>query len=53
LSIIVMMDAVEADRSASPLKNFVAGGVGGLCLLFAGHPKTSPTITKVDEGVIY
>jgi len=37
-SFIVMMDAVEADRSASPLKNFVAGGVGGLCLLFAGHP---------------
>lgn len=37
-SIEVIMDAVESDRRVSPLKNFVAGGVGGLCLLFAGHP---------------
>ncbi|XP_053339397.1 mitochondrial carnitine/acylcarnitine carrier protein [Clarias gariepinus] len=27
-----------ADRRVSPVKNFVAGGVGGACLLFAGHP---------------
>uniref|UniRef100_A0A8B9J9P7 Si:dkey-150i13.2 n=1 Tax=Astyanax mexicanus TaxID=7994 RepID=A0A8B9J9P7_ASTMX len=27
-----------AARRVSPLKNFVAGGVGGACLLFAGHP---------------
>ncbi|KAG7323860.1 hypothetical protein KOW79_013562 [Hemibagrus wyckioides] len=26
------------DRRISPVKNFVAGGVGGACLLFAGHP---------------
>ncbi|XP_068198347.1 mitochondrial carnitine/acylcarnitine carrier protein isoform X2 [Antennarius striatus] len=25
-------------RRVSPLKNFVAGGVGGSCLLLAGHP---------------
>lgn len=37
-SIVVIMDAGESDRRVSPLKNFVAGGVGGLCLLFAGHP---------------
>ncbi|XP_051517203.1 mitochondrial carnitine/acylcarnitine carrier protein [Myxocyprinus asiaticus] len=32
------MDAKESDKRVSPLKNFVAGGVGGVCLLFAGHP---------------
>uniref|UniRef100_A0A4W4F842 Uncharacterized protein n=1 Tax=Electrophorus electricus TaxID=8005 RepID=A0A4W4F842_ELEEL len=25
-------------RRSSPVKNFVAGGAGGACLLFAGHP---------------
>ncbi|XP_051947702.1 mitochondrial carnitine/acylcarnitine carrier protein [Xyrauchen texanus] len=32
------MDAKESERRISPLKNFVAGGVGGVCLLFVGHP---------------
>ncbi|XP_073795635.1 mitochondrial carnitine/acylcarnitine carrier protein isoform X4 [Danio rerio] len=32
------MDTVESDRRVSPLKNFVAGGFGGICLLLAGHP---------------
>ncbi|XP_056590007.1 mitochondrial carnitine/acylcarnitine carrier protein isoform X1 [Triplophysa dalaica] len=32
------MTAVESDRRVSPLKNFVSGGVGGVCLLFVGHP---------------
>ncbi|XP_067095861.1 mitochondrial carnitine/acylcarnitine carrier protein [Osmerus mordax] len=27
-----------AEKRISPLKNFAAGGVGGACLLFAGHP---------------
>ncbi|XP_060793086.1 mitochondrial carnitine/acylcarnitine carrier protein [Neoarius graeffei] len=26
------------ERRISPVKNFMAGGVGGTCLLFAGHP---------------
>ncbi|XP_045063004.1 mitochondrial carnitine/acylcarnitine carrier protein-like isoform X2 [Coregonus clupeaformis] len=26
------------EKHISPLKNFVAGGAGGACLLFAGHP---------------
>ncbi|KAI5086449.1 mitochondrial carnitine/acylcarnitine carrier protein isoform X1, partial [Silurus meridionalis] len=26
------------DQRVSPVKNFVAGGVGGACLLLAGHP---------------
>ena len=25
-------------RHVSPLKNFIAGGFGGVCLVFAGHP---------------
>lgn len=28
----------EKEVKVSPLKNFVAGGVGGACLLLAGHP---------------
>ncbi|KAG7278455.1 hypothetical protein CRUP_038750 [Coryphaenoides rupestris] len=31
-------DADLAGRRVSPLKNFVAGGVAGACLLLAGHP---------------
>ncbi|KAM6976971.1 mitochondrial carnitine/acylcarnitine carrier protein [Aplochiton taeniatus] len=27
-----------AEKHISPLKNFIAGGAGGACLLFAGHP---------------
>ncbi|KAJ8410552.1 hypothetical protein AAFF_G00194560 [Aldrovandia affinis] len=33
-----MMGDAEPGKRISPLKNFVAGGVGGACLLFAGHP---------------
>ncbi|XP_029103635.1 mitochondrial carnitine/acylcarnitine carrier protein-like [Scleropages formosus] len=33
------MDEAELRKPpVSPLKNFIAGGVGGACLLFAGHP---------------
>ncbi|KAF4077808.1 hypothetical protein AMELA_G00192360 [Ameiurus melas] len=32
------MGDTARDRHISPVKNFVAGGVGGACLLFAGHP---------------
>uniref|UniRef100_A0AAY5L9T2 Uncharacterized protein n=1 Tax=Esox lucius TaxID=8010 RepID=A0AAY5L9T2_ESOLU len=28
----------EDNKHVSPVKNFVAGGVGGACLLFVGHP---------------
>ncbi|XP_056100815.1 mitochondrial carnitine/acylcarnitine carrier protein [Rhinichthys klamathensis goyatoka] len=49
-----MMDAVESDRRASPLKNFVAGGVGGLCLLFAGHPLDTIKVRLQTQGsVVY
>ncbi|CAL8366848.1 unnamed protein product [Lota lota] len=33
-----MGDGGIAGQRVSPLKNFVAGGVAGACLLFAGHP---------------
>ena len=29
---------VDASGSSSALKNFLAGGVGGVCLVGAGHP---------------
>ncbi|KAB5545972.1 hypothetical protein PHYPO_G00066790 [Pangasianodon hypophthalmus] len=32
------MGDTARDRRISPVKNFVAGGVGGACLLLAGHP---------------
>ncbi|KAK7131762.1 hypothetical protein R3I93_018354 [Phoxinus phoxinus] len=48
------MEAVESDRRASPLKNFVAGGVGGLCLLFAGHPLDTIKVRLQTQGsVVY
>ncbi|XP_058620101.1 tafazzin isoform X3 [Onychostoma macrolepis] len=50
----VMMDAVESDRRVSPLKNFVAGGVGGVCLLVAGHPlDTIKVRLQTQECVVY
>lgn len=30
--------AVPEVRKVSPLKDFIAGGAGGMCLVFAGHP---------------
>ncbi|XP_062871595.1 mitochondrial carnitine/acylcarnitine carrier protein [Trichomycterus rosablanca] len=32
------MGEAAGERRISPVKNFVAGGVGGACLLLAGHP---------------
>ncbi|KAI1900016.1 hypothetical protein AGOR_G00067870 [Albula goreensis] len=32
------MTHTEPGQRISPVKNFVAGGVGGACLLFTGHP---------------
>ncbi|XP_019746303.1 mitochondrial carnitine/acylcarnitine carrier protein-like [Hippocampus comes] len=45
----------------SPFKNFVAGGVGGACLLLAGHPldtikvrlQTQPKASSLSSYVIY
>lgn len=28
----------SSSKAASPVKNFLAGGFGGICLVFAGHP---------------
>lgn len=28
----------KQQKPISPLKNFFAGGFGGVCLVFAGHP---------------
>lgn len=32
------VSGMEEKPRVSPFKNFVAGGVGGACLLLAGHP---------------
>uniref|UniRef100_A0A671PVN2 Mitochondrial carnitine/acylcarnitine carrier protein-like n=1 Tax=Sinocyclocheilus anshuiensis TaxID=1608454 RepID=A0A671PVN2_9TELE len=41
-------------QRVSPLKNFVAGGVGGVCLLFAGHPlDTIKVRLQTQECVVY
>lgn len=35
----------DETRRVSPLKNFVAGGVAGTCLLLAGHPLDTIKVT--------
>ncbi|XP_064161871.1 mitochondrial carnitine/acylcarnitine carrier protein [Anguilla rostrata] len=48
-------------KRISPTKNFVAGGVGGSCLLLAGHPldtikvrlQTQPRASQSHASVIY
>ncbi|XP_030625533.1 mitochondrial carnitine/acylcarnitine carrier protein [Chanos chanos] len=52
------MGEEELDRRISPVKNFVAGGVGGACLLFAGHPLDTikvrlQTQPKASQYVLY
>lgn len=41
-----MGEKLAAER-VSPLKNFVAGGFGGACLLLAGHPLDTIKVTTV------
>ncbi|XP_077371462.1 mitochondrial carnitine/acylcarnitine carrier protein-like isoform X1 [Festucalex cinctus] len=49
------------EPKVSPLKNFVAGGVGGACLLLAGHPldtikvrlQTQPKASSLSSYVVY
>jgi len=33
-----MGEAAPTPAPISPVKNFLAGGFGGVCLVFAGHP---------------
>nr|XP_061803248.1 mitochondrial carnitine/acylcarnitine carrier protein-like isoform X2 [Nerophis lumbriciformis] len=48
-------------KTVSPIKNFVAGGVGGACLLLAGHPldtikvrlQTQPKASSLSRYAIY
>ncbi|KAJ8358758.1 hypothetical protein SKAU_G00152830 [Synaphobranchus kaupii] len=55
------MGDAELGRRISPAKNFVAGGVGGACLLLAGHPldtikvrlQTQPRASHGHASVIY
>ena len=38
----------EQPRRVSPLKNLVAGGAAGACLLLAGHPLDTIKVTGGD-----
>uniref|UniRef100_A0A3B3E1U0 Si:dkey-150i13.2 n=1 Tax=Oryzias melastigma TaxID=30732 RepID=A0A3B3E1U0_ORYME len=50
---------MKQEAKVSPLKNFVAGGVGGTCLLLVGHPldtvkvilQTQPRASALYSGV--
>ena len=46
-----MGDGEPVKKRVSSLKNFVAGGVAGACLLFAGHPLD--TIKVTDSQKVY
>ena len=33
-----MVDGTENKKQPGPLKSFLCGGVGGMCLVLVGHP---------------
>lgn len=39
-------DNMRPEERVSPLKNFIAGGIGGACLLLAGHPLDTIKVTE-------
>ena len=41
------------EKHISLLKNFVAGGAGGACLLFVGHPLDTIKVTLFMYGYVY
>ena len=46
-----MAEDVNSVAHSSALKNFLAGGVGGIALVFAGHPLD--TIKVTNNGVLH
>ena len=38
---------------SSALKNFLAGGVGGIALVFAGHPLDTIKVTIINENTYF
>ena len=39
-------EAPESNKTPHPLKNFIAGGVGGSCLVLTGHPLDTIKVRK-------
>lgn len=37
----------------SPLKNFFAGGFGGVCLVFAGHPLDTIKVIRGGSPIFF
>lgn len=42
----------KQQKPISPLKNFFAGGFGGVCLVFAGHPLDTIKVNAVRVSLI-
>lgn len=42
----------KQQKPISPLKNFFAGGFGGVCLVFAGHPLDTIKVNAVCVSLI-
>lgn len=42
----------DETRRVSPLKNFLAGGFAGACLLLAGHPLDTIKVTRTPAPMI-
>lgn len=38
VDVFFFLAKMSKQQQISPLKNFFAGGFGGICLVFAGHP---------------
>lgn len=40
----------DEPKPISPLKNLLAGGFGGMCLVFVGHPLDTVKVRSLDGG---
>lgn len=39
-----------SDNKVSPVKNFFAGGFGGMCLVAAGHPLDTIKVSVIEAS---
>lgn len=42
-------DQADGKKEPHPLKNFLAGGVGGSCLVLTGHPLDTIKVRNIDS----
>lgn len=48
-----MAEGENSVAYSSALKNFLAGGVGGIALVFAGHPLDTIKVTIINENTYF